>query len=190
MRTDSECYKALNGNAIGTLDQYTGYTDVPAGHWAYAAIQAVTEADLMHGNDVKFEPDAAITGAEVAAVMVRLLDIDTSAIAPPDGAPWYYVETTAAQKAGLMEGLGSPIEYAAPMTREDAMQVLANALMAQGQSKLTEAEIQTHLSPVRRNQGPPMSAAPRVNRSPRKRSICKSLLACGTSSSPWMPKSS
>ena len=146
MRTDSECYKALNGNAIGTLDQYTGYTDVPAGHWAYAAIQAVTEADLMHGNDVKFEPDAAITGAEVAAVMVRLLDIDTSAIAPPDGAPWYYVETTAAQKAGLMEGLGSPIEYAAPMTREDAMQVLANALMAQGQSKLTEAEIQTQLA--------------------------------------------
>ena len=24
MRTDSECYKALNGNAIGSLDQYTG----------------------------------------------------------------------------------------------------------------------------------------------------------------------
>ncbi|MDR3767432.1 MAG: WG repeat-containing protein [Butyricicoccus sp.] len=147
LRTDSECYKALNGNAMGTLDQYTGYADVQEGHWAYAAIQTVTEADLMHGDDGKFEPDAAITGAEVAAVMVRLLDIDTSAIAPPDGAPWYYVETTAAQNSGLMEGLGSPIEYAAPMTREDAMQVLANMLQSQGDTALTDEEVEAELAP-------------------------------------------
>lgn len=145
LRTDGECYKALNGNAMGSISQYNGYLDVPAGHWAAAAIQAVTEADLMHGDGSRFLPDEPITGAEIAAIMVRTLDIDVSAIATPDGAPWYYIEATAAQKAGLMDGLGSPIGYTAPMSRADAMQVLANAMLRQGAAALTDAETEAVL---------------------------------------------
>ena len=146
LRKDSECYKALNGNAIGTLDQYTGYEDVPESHWAYGAIRAVSLAELMVGDGAKFEPETPITGAEIAAVMVRALEIDTSSIAAPAGAPWYYIEATAAQDAGLMDGLGSPLPYASVMNRADAMQVLANALLRRGEAALTESEITAQLS--------------------------------------------
>ena len=146
LRKDSECYRALNSYAIGSLEQYTGYADVPETHWAYEAIRTVSEAELMYGSGENFQPDNAITGAEIAAIMVRFLDIDTSSIAPPDGAPWYYIEATAAQRAGLMEGLGSPIGYTVAMTRADAMQVLANVMYRQGEEALSEEEITAQLS--------------------------------------------
>lgn len=146
LRKDSECYKALNGNAIGVLDQYTGYEDVPESHWAYEAIRSVSLAELMVGDGASFEPETPITGAEIAAVMVRALYIDTSAIAAPAGAPWYYIEATAAQNAGLMDGLGSPLPYAEALTRADAMQVLANALLLEDQTPLTADEINAQLA--------------------------------------------
>lgn len=149
INTDSECWRALNGAAMGALNSYSGYTDVPERHWAYNAIRTVTEADLMHGDGSQFRPDEAITTAEVAAVMIRALGIDTSAIAPLDGAPWYYIETTAAAKAGLTAGLDAPIDYTAAMTRADAMQVLANTLQKDGATALSEAEITVCLSRFR-----------------------------------------
>ncbi len=146
LRTDSECYRALNGTAVGTLDQYKGYADVPEGHWAYAAIQAVSEADLMHGDGTHFQPDKTITGAEIASIMVRFLQLDTSTIAAPAGSPWYYIEATAAERAGLTAGLDDPIAYTSAMSRADAMQILANTLQKRSMSTLSAAEADTVLS--------------------------------------------
>lgn len=141
LNKDSECWRALNGAAMNALNAYPGYADVPESHWAYTAIRTVTEADLMHGDGSRFRPDEAITAAEALAVMIRALDIDTSTISPPDGAPWYYIETTAAAKAGLTAGLGDPVDYTAAMTRADAMQVLSNTLQKYGVAALSDAEI-------------------------------------------------
>lgn len=143
---DGECWRALNGAAIGALNTYADYSDVPQNHWAYGAIKAVTEADLMHGDSSRFRPDEPITIAEAAAVMVRALEIDTSTISPPDGAAWYYIETTAAANAGLTAGLDEPVNYTAAMTRADAMQIIANTLQKQGAQALSDDEIAACLS--------------------------------------------
>lgn len=142
----SECWRALNGTAIGALNNYNGYRDVPKRHWAYEAIKTVTEAELMQGDGGRFWPEQTITTAEVAAVLVRALKIDTSRIAPQDGAPWYYVEATAAEQAGLTTGLTAPVNYTAAMTRADAMQVLAGALTYAGAKPLADAEVTARLA--------------------------------------------
>lgn len=143
---DSACWHALNGSAIGSLNSYSGYQDVAEHHWAYDAIKAVTAAELMQGDGDLFRPDDSITIAEASAVLVRTLGLDTRSIAPPDGAPWYYIETTAAEQYGLVEGFDAPIAYTAAMTRADAMQILANALKTQGAQALSEEEIAACLS--------------------------------------------
>lgn len=123
LNKSSECWRALNGSAMGALNSYSGYTDVANRHWAYGAIKTITEAELMHGDGERFRPEDSITIAEASAVMVRMLNIDTSTIVPPDGAPWYYIETTAAERAGLTSGLAAPINYTTAMTRADAMRI-------------------------------------------------------------------
>ena len=146
LNKDGECWRALNGYAMDALNSYAGYADVAQSHWAYAAIREVTEAEYMQGSDGKFYPERPITAAEAAAVMVRVLDISTDSIAPPEGAPWYYIEATAASQAGLTAGLDEPVAYTAAMTRADAMQVLANALKKQGAAELSASEITAQLA--------------------------------------------
>lgn len=52
----------------------TKFKDVPAGHWAESAIKAVNDAGIMNGVDKdSFEPDRAITRAEAAAMIAKLL---------------------------------------------------------------------------------------------------------------------
>lgn len=142
----AECFRALSGTAIGAINQYTGYRDVPKGHWAYAAIRTVTEAELMQGSGGKFQPEKTITTAEVCAVLVRALTLDVSKITPPAGAPWYYIETTAAEQAGLTQGLTTPLDYTAAMRRADAMQVLAGVLERSGAKPLADAEVTQSLA--------------------------------------------
>lgn len=140
LRKDAEAYRALSGAAIGALSEYSGYPDVPQGHWAYAAIRKVTQAEIMQGAGGKFRPENTITAAEVCAVLVRALGLDTSKITAPDGAPWYYTETTAAEQAGLTQGLKKPLDYTAVMHRADAMQVLASTLKREGAKMPADAE--------------------------------------------------
>ncbi len=145
--TEGELWQALGGSAVGVLLTYQGYDDVPEGHWAYDSIKAISEADIMQGNGSLFRPDDLITVAEVCAIMVRVFRLDTTSITPPDGAAWYYTEATAAKKAGLTNGLGEQINYTAAMTRVDAMQVIANMLVQQGEPALTnQSEIESYLS--------------------------------------------
>jgi len=50
----------------------TGFTDVPATHWAAAWIQAVADAHIMIGySDAAFHPEAQLTRAEMALVLLR-----------------------------------------------------------------------------------------------------------------------
>ena len=80
---DSACWHAMNGSGIGSLNSYSGYEDVAKHHWAYDAIKTVTAAA-----DAGRLRVILTTIAEASAVLVRTLGLDTSSIAPPDGAPW------------------------------------------------------------------------------------------------------
>lgn len=53
----------------------TGFSDVPAGHWAEDAILAVKNAGIMSGRtDGKFGLGDPVTREELAAVMVKLIN--------------------------------------------------------------------------------------------------------------------
>ncbi|PWW29392.1 beta-lactamase superfamily II metal-dependent hydrolase [Cytobacillus oceanisediminis] len=52
------------------------FTDVTSKHWAYTSIGAVAKADIMGGySGGSFKPNAAITRAELAAMLVRAYDL-------------------------------------------------------------------------------------------------------------------
>ena len=52
------------------------FKDVPDTHWAYKAIEELSEKGIINGyEDGTFKPDAPITRAEVAAIISRLKEI-------------------------------------------------------------------------------------------------------------------
>lgn len=98
-------------------------------------ITALAEQGVIQGvTPTRFEPQRAITRAEFAALIVRLLHIQTGGVyegtfkdvSPGD---WFAVEIAAAAKHGLVHGVGegrfAPYE---PITREQASKILANVL--------------------------------------------------------------
>lgn len=86
------------------------YTDVPASHWAYEAIQVLSAKHVVNGDgEQAFEPKSSVTRAEFTAMVVRLLGLatsdDKSAFADVPAGQWYASSIEAASKAGLIQGL-------------------------------------------------------------------------------------
>ncbi|TJY40638.1 hypothetical protein E5161_15885 [Cohnella pontilimi] len=88
-----------------------GFTDVPAGHWANAAITRLADLDVVHGYpDGSFKPNAYITQEEFIAMAAQILygksaatpvaeeDIDV----PPRWSDWAY-ESLAKQGVTSLE---------------------------------------------------------------------------------------
>jgi len=59
--------------AVGAAAQ-TSFRDVPAGHWAAGAIQRSVALGLMAAPGNRFQPDRPVTRAELAVVLVRMID--------------------------------------------------------------------------------------------------------------------
>lgn len=86
--TDIQIYQWKNDITVNNkqIDEDEGYEnegawtlmnfkDVPAAHWAHDTIDKVSEAGIMVGyGDDTFKPDAPITRAEIAQVILNLLD--------------------------------------------------------------------------------------------------------------------
>lgn len=57
------------------------YPDLPANHWAYKQVQALTDEEVLVGYpDGNFKPDESATRAEFAAMVVKALHQDKSAL--------------------------------------------------------------------------------------------------------------
>ncbi|MBI4861071.1 MAG: S-layer homology domain-containing protein [Candidatus Riflebacteria bacterium] len=50
------------------------FTDVPVGHWAYAAVEKVAQAGLLQGSDGKFHGRQPVSRYQLALFVARLLD--------------------------------------------------------------------------------------------------------------------
>ncbi|MCD1258965.1 S-layer homology domain-containing protein [Paenibacillus athensensis] len=107
------------------LSYEKSFADVPAGHWASAAIQRLAARQVLDGVTVdRFEPGRNVTRAEAAALLVRALGLPAPADAPafadvPAGA-WYAPAVAAAAAAGLIEGRGDgTFAPDAPISREE-----------------------------------------------------------------------
>jgi hypothetical protein len=65
----------LSGALAATAAAPKNFRDVPAGHWARAAITEVAARGIMPAKaGAAFKPDQPVTRAELASILVRLID--------------------------------------------------------------------------------------------------------------------
>ena len=118
------------GNSIYAVVQLNKtFADIQ-GHWAQADIERLASKMLVKGVSAdRFAPERAVTRAEFAALLVRMLGLTETDGAPAfrdvRGTDWYAGAVATAAAAGLIEGYADgTFRPNAPITREQ-MAVLA-----------------------------------------------------------------
>ena len=96
---------------LGWSDTKPSYPDVPATHWASGYIQIMTVEGIMMGDTSgTFRPDAFITRAEAAAVLLRMLKVEpfhnltVSSFNDVPATHWALGYIESMQKYGLITG--------------------------------------------------------------------------------------
>ena len=152
LNRNSACYKALMTSYSPKVSAAaTGYSDVSSTCWALQYINTVTERKLMTGANGKFRPDDKITAAEVCTTIARQRGLSGSGALPAGvrAGEWYSDAVSAVYANGLLEGLSDNFRPTASMTREDAMQLFANLLQADGTAAMSDAETAQTLASVK-----------------------------------------
>lgn len=77
------------------------FRDVPDNHWARAAIETAVRRKLMTAQEGRFEPDRPVTRAELAVVLIRMVDaIEKAGPKPIEKSPALH-DVPPAQRAAL-----------------------------------------------------------------------------------------
>lgn len=117
------------------IDYRKPYSDLAPEHWAYEAVQVLSARQIVNGAaPSRFEPEAGLTRAQFAAMLVRALGIRpspdgaTSAYADVDAGAWYADAVAAATQAGIVDGVADG-RFApdAAVTREQMAAMLIRA---------------------------------------------------------------
>ena len=121
---------ALNGGKVpvlGTNDVPT-FTDID-GHWAEAYIEYCVSEGIVAGvGDGKFDPKGNVTGSQFAKMLLIALGYNANH-EKFTGSAWDVNVNVKASDKNLYEGIET-IEVNAPLTRDNAAQMLWNALQA------------------------------------------------------------
>lgn len=105
------------------------FTDC-VGHWAESAIAYCYKMGIIDGvGNLKFDPEANVTGVQFLKMALIVLGFDAQKEGLT-GASWAVNTLALAKKVGLLTGLGYSYDYAANLVREDAAQIMLNALNA------------------------------------------------------------
>ena len=110
------------------------FSDVPATHWAYTAIEKAAGNGMVAGvGGGKYAPNGTITGGQLLAMLTRHLcpeDIETDPIVLSQAGHsgrWYSGNLYAALKHGYLDGIDpTEIDLDAPCTREQMVTILYN----------------------------------------------------------------
>ena len=122
------------------------FTDVPANHWAQAAIQHVYDNGLMTGiSDTAFAPEATTTRAMIVSMLARMENVTSAAdagfsdVAADD---WYATAVNWAAANGIVNGI-SDDTFAPndPITREQLAAMLMNYAQWKGQDTSARADL-------------------------------------------------
>lgn len=122
------------------------FTDVPANHWAQAAIQYVYDNGLMTGvSDTAFAPEATTTRAMIVSMLARMENVTSAAdagfadVAVDD---WYATAVNWAAANGIVNGI-SDDTFAPndPITREQLAAMLMNYAQWKGQDTSARADL-------------------------------------------------
>ena len=113
------------------------FSDVPADHWAYAAISDLAKSGIIRGfEDGSFRPDAAVTRAEFVKLLAAALGLEGSTdvkFQDVSQDQWYAPYVAAAAAQGLVNGTGGGLfEPEADIAREDVAVILYRAAALKG----------------------------------------------------------
>jgi len=132
-------------NSIYTVIQSdTSFTDLQ-GHWAKADVELLANKRIVNGTtDQLFTPDANITRAEFAALLVRslgLAEVQADGFRDVQSSDWFAGDVGTAYKAGLITGFeDGTFKPNDNITREQMVTMLVRALKVGGKEvKLDKA---------------------------------------------------
>lgn len=120
------------------LEYRKSYSDVPAAHWAYQAITALSAKHIVNGTgELLFSPQRAVTRAEFVAMLARAYGWNgqsSSGFADVSTDSWYSAYIAAAVERGIVQGRSSSqFDPDALISREE-MAVMAGRAMQQSGS--------------------------------------------------------
>lgn len=122
------------------------FTDVPANHWAQAALQYVYDNGLMTGiSDTAFAPEATTTRAMIVSMLARMENVTSAAdagFADVAADDWYATAVNWAAANGIVNGISD--DTFAPntaITREQLAAMLMNYAQWKGQDTSARADL-------------------------------------------------
>ena len=121
-----------NGDTdIKELYAPVNFTDVKAGHWAESFISYCYHTGIIAGvGNNKYAPDADVTGVQFLKMVLVVLGFD----AKEEGlvGTGYSVRArNLARAIGLLNGIGNDFDYTKGLTRDNAAQIMLNALQTE-----------------------------------------------------------
>ncbi|MEK3674110.1 S-layer homology domain-containing protein [Paenibacillus sp. FSL R10-2771] len=140
VRKDGRYYadiKSLTNSSYAVVWHPLTFADVD-NHWAKNAVNDMGSRLVINGvNETTFNPNADITRAEFAAIIVRGLGLKpgegTSAFADVAADSWYAAAVETASEYGLITGFeDGAFRPDARITREQAMNIIAKAMKLTG----------------------------------------------------------
>ncbi|KUP23801.1 carbohydrate binding domain-containing protein [Paenibacillus sp. DMB5] len=123
---------------VSAAAQMPKFTDMKQ-HWAASAADRLAAAGILQGTATgRFEPDRAVSRAELAAILSRVFRYTATGIAgfnDVSASSWYAVEVSKVNEAGIIKGYGNgQFQPDAAVRREDAMTMLARAFRLESPS--------------------------------------------------------
>ncbi|CDN43158.1 Amylopullulanase [Paenibacillus sp. P22] len=123
---------ADGSSAYALLHAGREFADLPAGHWSAAAVQFLAARELVNGvSEQQFAPNKAVTRAEFAAMLARILELKPGSAKPFADVgenAWYADSVSAAYDAGIIGGRGrDAFAPGASVTREEMAVMLMRA---------------------------------------------------------------
>ena len=125
---------AVSASAASTARKATDFKDFDRNAWYADAVSAAVDNGLLYGkSSTIIDPNGAMTRAEMAAIINRSFGCykaaDISQYKDVSKSKWYYKDVALAVQMGTYNGRSSSsMAPDAPITREEAMTVVARAL--------------------------------------------------------------
>ncbi|WP_168120396.1 S-layer homology domain-containing protein [Paenibacillus sp. HB172176] len=145
---DGQYYAVINSmtnSAYMLIAHPVNFTDVDAA-WAQGPVSDLASRIIINGVDADhFNPNAAITRAEFAAIVVRALGLaeegEPAAFSDVKPGDWYAGAVTQAKSYGIVHGYADgTFRPNAKVTREEAMAMIANAMKVAGLPEVDAAQ--------------------------------------------------
>lgn len=124
------------------------FTDVPASHWAYDAIEDMSSRGVVAGfGNGRFGPGVNVTTAQFSVMLARLFYNDEMSEMPADEA-WFRNAITLLAGKGVLDNTSAALKnydansVSAPMNRYDMAQTMYGLLKAEGVTMPSGSELQ------------------------------------------------